>query len=214
MGKTHVRILLLLLLAAGTAACGGRHSAATGAMPRSACDTAHFATLTPESGTGVLLKNETTMRLGSITFFAQNTAPLLIEIREVRRSEPNRLYPAAETRALTEKPLRCAPAQRGFCTVELSAAPTAHGDLFILFRAAPNTETMPETGVETASDSDTASGEAADSASGVPEPPGLALCRQQSEGLFFAVESGGRISYSQVEGLEILPPYVSLGAAE
>lgn len=210
MGKIHVRILLLLLLAAGTAACGGRHSAATGAMPRSACDTAHFATLTLESGTGILLKNETTMRIGSITFFAQNTAPLLIEIREVRRSEPNRLYPAAEMRALIEKPLRCAPAQRGFCTVELPAAPTARGDLFILFRAAPKTET----GVETASDSETASGEAADSASGVFELPGLALCRQQSEGLFFAVESGGRISYSQVEGLEILPPYVSLAAGE
>ena len=135
---------------------------------------------------------------------------LLIEIREVRRSEPNRLYPAAEMRAFIEKPLRCAPAQRGFCTVELPAAPTARGDLFILFRAAPKTET----GVETASDSETASGEAADSASGVFELPGLALCRQQSEGLFFAVESGGRISYSQVEGLEILPPYVSLAAGE
>lgn len=181
----NFKVFFMVALVSMLASCGGRYSVVMDDNDTSACDTGSFDTLSTDGCVGVVVKNNARVKIKSITVYVDNTTPFYVEVKSVHGSEPNRIYADDSVVDYLDNTIICKPKGRGFCTVEFADTDiVVCGDIFVLFSAA----------------SDEA------------EAPRLAKCRQMSDSRFLAASTAnGSVTYSDVEGFDVIPPFVSFG---
>ena len=181
----NIKLFFLVLFSVMLTSCGVGRNAGIADNDISICDTCSFETIASDTWWGVMVKNNARENIKSITVYADNTAPFYVELKSVCNSEPNRIYRDNSVENISGEAILCKPESRGFYTVKLAGnGVSVRGDIFIMFR----------------------------SASAEGETPRLAVCKQKPNSRFMAVSSDNKgISYSDVEGFDIIPLFVSIG---
>lgn len=178
------KIILFMVSAFLAVSCTGNHGRTMADNAESVCDTARFDSLSPDNWSGVMLRNSSRTAVKGLTLYVENASAFYVDIKSLRKSEPNRIYSTGDMEPLLDEALLCTPERRGFYDIDLGdMGISSRGDIFILFRAASSAK---------------------------DEVQRIALCRYKPESRFCCVGLDGRVSYSDVEGLDIVPPFVSV----
>ena len=85
----------------------------------SVCDTARFDSLSPDNWSGVMLRNSSRTTVKGLTLYVENASAFYVDIKSLRKSEPNRIYSTGDMEPLLDEALLCTPERRGFYGIDL-----------------------------------------------------------------------------------------------